>query len=75
VKAQEIRERADEDLRREIAAVEKEIWEIRFRKGSEKSGDPSRVRRLRRDVARMRTVLRERQLGIRRGPAAVEEGR
>lgn len=62
---QEIRTRADDDLRREVAAVEKEIWNLRFRKGSEKAGDPSRIRRLRRDVARMLTVIRERQLGIR----------
>ena len=65
----EIRERADDDLRREIAAVEKEIWELRFRRGSEKAGDPSRIRRLRHDVARMMTVLRERELGIQRGEA------
>lgn len=69
--AQEIRERPDEDLRREIAAVEKEIWQLRFRKGSEKAGDPSRIRHLRRDVARMMTVMRERALGI-RGPDGKE---
>lgn len=64
---QEMRQRADDDLRREIAAIEKEIWNLKFRKGSEKAGDPSRIRRLRRDVARMQTVLRERALGIRTG--------
>lgn len=63
---QEIRTRADDDLRREVAAIEKEIWNLRFRKGSEKAGDPSRIRRLRRDVARMLTVIRERQLAAAR---------
>ena len=67
---QEMRQRADEDLRREIAAIEKEIWNLRFRRGSEKAGDPSKIRRLRRDIARMQTLLRERALGIRRGEAA-----
>lgn len=67
---QEMRARADDDLRREIAAIEKEIWNLRFRKGSEKAGDPSRIRRLRRDIARMQTVLRERALGLQRGEAA-----
>jgi large subunit ribosomal protein L29 len=68
-----MRERAGDDLRREIAAIEKEIWNLRFRRGSEKAGDPSRIRGLRRDVARMLTVLRERELGIvrdQRGEAA-----
>jgi large subunit ribosomal protein L29 len=66
VTIQEIRTRADDDLRREVAAIEKEIWNLRFRKGSEKAGDPSRIRRLRRDVARMLTVIRERQLAAAR---------
>ncbi len=64
---QEVRERADEDLQREIASLQKEIWNLRFRKGSEKAGDPSKVRAMRRDVARMLTVLRERRLGLVRG--------
>ena len=67
---QEMRQRPEEDLRREIAAIEKEIWNLRFRKDSEKALDPSKIRRLRRDVARMQTVLRERSLGIQRGEAA-----
>lgn len=63
----EIRQKQEDDLRREIAAAEREIWKIRFGKGSEKAGDPSKVRSLRRDVARMLTVLRERELKIERG--------
>ncbi|MCG3133720.1 MAG: 50S ribosomal protein L29 [Planctomycetes bacterium] len=62
--AEEMRERADEDLRREVAALQKEIWNLRFRRGSEKAGDPSKLRAMRRQVARMMTVLRERRLGI-----------
>lgn len=67
---QEMRQRPEEDLRREIAAIEKEIWNLRFRKDSEKAQDPSKILRLRRDVARMQTVIRERSLGIQRGEAA-----
>lgn len=58
---QEMRERADDDLRREVAALQKDIWNLRFRKGSEKAGDPSKLRSMRRQVARMLTVLRERR--------------
>ena len=65
--ATEMRQKEADDLRREIAAGEKEIWKIRFQKGSEKAGDPNKVRRLRREIARMHTVLRERELGIERG--------
>ena len=65
--ASEIRQKPADDLRREIAAMEKEIWKIRFQKGSEKAGDPNQIRGIRREVARMQTVLRERELGIERG--------
>ena len=65
--AQDIRARAEDDLKREIAALQKDIWNLRFRRGSEKAGDPSKIRSLRRDVARMLTVLRERELDLARG--------
>ena len=65
--AAEMRGKTVDDLRREIAAAEKEIWKIKFQKGSEKAGDPNKVRTLRRGVARLNTILRERELGIERG--------
>ena len=65
--AAELRQKTVDDLRREIAAAEKEIWKIKFQKGSEKAGDPNKVRTLRRGVARLLTILRERELGIERG--------
>lgn len=63
----EIRERSTDDIRRDVAQMERQIWELRFQEGSEKAGDPSRIRQLRRQVARLLTVLRERELGIERG--------
>ncbi len=65
--ATELRQKSADDMRREIAAAEREIWKTKFQRGSEKAGDPNKVRTLRREVARMRTVLRERELGIERG--------
>jgi large subunit ribosomal protein L29 len=65
----EMRHKEVNDLRREVAAHEKEIWKLRFSRGSEKAGDPNRIRKLRKEVARMMTVLRERELGIERGAA------
>ena len=65
--AAEMRQKSADDLRREVAAHEKEIWKIKFGKGSVKAGDPNKVRTLRRGIARMKTLLRERELGIERG--------
>ena len=58
----EIRERSSDDLLRDVAQMEHQIWELRFQEGSEKAGDPSKIRQLRRSVARMLTVLRQREL-------------
>ena len=65
--ATELRQKSTDDIRRDIAAAEKDVWKIKFQRGSEKAGDPNKVRRLRREIARMHTVLRERELGIERG--------
>jgi large subunit ribosomal protein L29 len=63
----DIREQSSDDIRREAAATEKEIWTLRFQRGSEKAADPSKLRHLRRQLARLRTVVRERELGLERG--------
>ena len=70
MKIADIREKDDDDLRREVAAAEKQIWTLRFQRGSEKAGDPSRIQHLRRQVAQMLTILRERELGLERGAAS-----
>ena len=69
----EIRARSTTDLHEEAGALEREIATLRFRVGSEKGGDPSRIGALRRDLARIRTVLRERELDV-RGQAADTAG-
>jgi len=69
MKSTEIRSRSTVDLAEEIAGLEREIANLRFRAGSEKASDPSRIGGLRRDLARIRTVLRERELDV-RGQAA-----
>ena len=69
MKLTDIRQQDSTTLRGEVAAAEREIWELRFQRGSEKAGDPSKISHLRKKVARMLTVLRERELDIQRGDA------
>ncbi len=61
----EIRAKESGDLRQEVIERTREVFNLRFQKATEKAENPGRIRALRRDVARMRTVLRERELGIR----------
>jgi large subunit ribosomal protein L29 len=61
----DLRGRTSEDLRKEAEAKQQEIAALRFRSGSERAADPQKIASLRHEVARVRTILRERELGIR----------
>jgi large subunit ribosomal protein L29 len=62
MKAEEIRGMTDADIRSRIAELEEERFRLRFRSATEALGDPLRLRTLRKDIARLHTVLREKQL-------------
>ena len=62
MRAAELRGRDPEDLRREVQQLRRELFDLRFQWQAEESPDSSRRQRLKRDIARMRTVLREMEL-------------
>ncbi len=57
--AKEIRELTPEDMVARIAALEEELFRLKFRRASEQLEEPLRLRAIRRDIARLKTVLRE----------------
>jgi large subunit ribosomal protein L29 len=69
----EIRARETGDLRQELDERTREVFNLRFQKATEKAENPERIRALRKDIARMKTVLRERELGL-RGQGLESEG-
>ena len=64
MRPRDIRRREDNDLNQEIKRLHGEIFEQRFRGHSEEKADRGRVRKDRRDIARIRTIQRERTLGL-----------
>ena len=62
MRAEEIRELSDEEIRSRVAELEEERFRLRFRSATEALEDPLRFRVIREDIARMKTILRERQL-------------
>lgn len=66
--ADEIRELADADIRARIQELELERFNLRFRGATQPLEDPLRLRVLRKDIARLNTVLRERTSPGRTGP-------
>ena len=61
MRAEEIRELTDAEVRSRVAELEEERFRLRFRAATETLEDPLRLRWIRKDVARMKTVLRERE--------------
>ena len=61
MKPNEIREMSVEDLRTKIDELTRERFNLRFRSATESIDNPMRFRDLRRDIARLQTILRERE--------------
>jgi large subunit ribosomal protein L29 len=60
MKSEEIRALADNELVARIAELEEERFRLKFRSGTEALEEPLRLRSIRRDIARLKTVQRER---------------
>jgi large subunit ribosomal protein L29 len=56
------RKRESSDLVSELEEKRREVFNLRFQQASERATDPQLLRKLRRGVARIKTVLREREL-------------
>lgn len=61
-KAKELREMSDEQLTAELQQTQNELFRLRFQASTEKLDAPSNLRKLRRTIARIKTILREREL-------------
>ena len=60
--AGEFREQASEELVARLDGLKEELFNLRFQLATGQLDNPSRIREVRHDVARILTVLREREL-------------
>lgn len=65
MKAEEIRSKTESELDYERGKYERELFELRFKAGSESVTNPARIRELRRSIARIKTITHERTIGVR----------
>ena len=56
-----VRELATEEIQAELARLEEAQFRVGFRSATEAIEKPSQIRILRRNIARIRTILRERE--------------
>lgn len=68
----EIRELPDQEIAKRIKDEEENLAHLKFQKATSQLESPIKIRTVRRDIARMRTVLRDRQLkaAVAAAPAA-----
>jgi len=59
-KVKELRELSGEQLEQKLGELTEERFRLRFRSATEDIGNPSRFRVIRREIARIKTLLRER---------------
>ena len=59
----DIRELKQDEIKSKIAELEEERFRLKFRAGTETLEDPLRLRVIRKDIARLNTVLREKIIG------------
>ena len=59
MKASELRSKSKDELREELASLKKEQFNLRFQAASGQLENTARVREIRRDVARINTILNE----------------
>jgi large subunit ribosomal protein L29 len=62
MRADDIRELSVGDMKARIAELEEERFRLNFRSATEPLEDPLRLRWIRKDIARLKTILREREL-------------
>lgn len=69
VRVSELRELPIEDIERQLEEVKEELFNLRFQNATGQLDNYKRLGELRRDVARLRTLLRERELSGEEGGA------
>ena len=62
MRAREMRGLSSQELQRELERRTRDLFNLRFRAQTQKLEDPSQLLKARKDIARMKTVLREREV-------------
>ena len=73
-KANELDELTNVDLETKLREAKEELFNLRFQSATGQLESHGRLRTVKRDIARIYTVVRERELGIRQDPGASKDG-
>ena len=64
MKAKEIRQMSDKELNKELLDLKAELFNLRFQLATGQLDNPLKISSVRKDIARVKTIVRERELSI-----------
>lgn len=62
MKAKELRELSEDELKEKLGALSQELFNLRFQKATGQLGNSAMIPKTKKDIARLKTILREREL-------------
>jgi large subunit ribosomal protein L29 len=63
MKAQTLRDKSVDELKTEEAKLQNDLYKLRFQRATGRVENPSKMRQIRRDIARIKTLLGEKARG------------
>ena len=66
MKASELQKFTDEELKQMLEDLKRKLMDLRFQLEMNKLTNTSQIKFVKRDIARIKTILRGRELGVRR---------
>lgn len=64
MKVKEIRQLSSEQLGEKVKELKNELFNLRFQLATGQLDNPTSIKRVKRDIARVKTIQKERELGI-----------
>ncbi len=62
MRAKQLREQSVPELHKSLSDLEEQLFKLRFQKSTGQIEDPTKIRQVRKDIARVLTVLTERRI-------------
>jgi len=66
MRAEELRDFTVVELEQKLREFKEELFNLRFQHATAQLNNPMQIREVKRDLARVKTILRERELGVKR---------
>lgn len=63
MKAKDLRDKNQTELEHELKALKEELFKLRFAHATNQLANPMELKRVKRDIARVKTVMRQHELG------------